>query len=199
MYSEKYRLKRSINICDTEYEIRSDYGVILDIIEALNDPDLDNESKALVALKIFYPDFTDMPPEHYEEALKGCYRYVNGWQDDDGQQHPKVMDWEKDFPLVVGAVNRVLGYDVRSVPYDVKSNTGGVPWETFLSAFREIGDCTFAQVVNIRNKIRSGKKLEKYEREWYERNRDIVDLKTAYSEDEEAEFEKWSGRKTTKG
>ena len=41
----------------------------------------------------------------------------------------------------------------------------------------EIGDCTFANVVSIRNKLSKGIKLEKSEQEFYKENRKMVDLR----------------------
>ena len=39
---------------------------------------------------------------------------------------------------------------------------------------------------------RTGKKLEKWEREWYRKNRDLVDLPMKYSESEKALLEEWT-------
>lgn len=55
---------------------------------------------------------------------------------------------------------------------------------TFQSAFMEIGDCTFAQVVSIRDKIAKGKKLDKSDREFHNRNKHLVDFKNKYSSTE---------------
>lgn len=181
-----YGLPKTVNVNGTEYKIRSDFRAVLDICTALKDPDVEEEDRALIALKIFYPDFSNMPSEDYQEAVRQCWIFMNMGKEETHQASPGLYSWEQDFDLIIAAVNKYFGRDVRSDKY--------MHLWTFISAFSEIGDCVFAQVMNIRNKMRSGKKLEKYEREWYERNRDIVDLKTAYSEDEEAEFKKWSGR-----
>ena len=50
----KYRLPTSINIDGVECEFNSDYRDILHIFEALNDPDLLDEEKTMVALQLFY-------------------------------------------------------------------------------------------------------------------------------------------------
>ena len=63
-------LPKSLDICGTEYAIRYDFRVILEICAAMEDPELDKQDKAIVAMVIFYPDFEDMPPEHYQEAIK---------------------------------------------------------------------------------------------------------------------------------
>ena len=179
-----YDLPTSINIGDTTYEIRSDYRAILDICVALSDPELDNQSRAIVALTIFYPSFEDMPHEHYEEALKKCFWFINGGKEDNGQKQPRLMDWEQDFPILVAPVNRVLGQEIRLAEY--------LHWWSFLSAYMEIGgDCTFAQVVSIRDKLARHKKLEQQEKEWLRRNRDLVDFKRKYTDAEEELLKQW--------
>ncbi len=72
------------------------------------------------------------------------------------------------------AINRVAGQEVRAAEY--------IHWWTLLGYYYEIGgDCMFANVVAIRDKIKRGKKLEKHEKELYRRNKDIIDLKSKYS------------------
>ena len=40
----------------------------------------------------------------------------------------------------------------------------------------EIGECTFSTVVSIRSKRAKGKKLDKWEEEFYRENRKMIDL-----------------------
>ena len=102
------------------------------------------------------------------------------------------MAWEQDFQYIVAPVNRVLGYETRALEYDQEGNTGGVHWWTFLSAYMEIGDCLFAQIVGIRSKKAKGKKLDKTEQEFYRKNKEIVDIKVCYTESEEALIKAWT-------
>lgn len=57
--------------------------------------------------------------------------------------------------------------------------------------YQEIGDCLFAQVVRIRDKKAHGKSLDKQDREFYRKNRDIIDLKTTYTESEKDVLAAW--------
>ena len=190
-----YDLPESVEVGGREYKIRSDFRPILDICVALNDPELSDEEKAETVLEIFYPDADEIPPEHLQEALNKCFRFINGGEEDDVSEikkPPRLEDWEQDFPLIVAPVNKVLGYETRAVPYDPKTNTGGVHWLTFLSAFNEVGgDCTFAQVVAIRSKLAKGKKLDKSEKEWLKNNRKLVDFKRKYTEKEDEYLKQW--------
>ena len=57
-------------------------------------------------------------------------------------------------------------------------------WWTFVSFYYEIGDCMFAQIVNIRSKQAKGTKLEKHEREFYNANREAIDLRQGITDAE---------------
>lgn len=182
-----YDLPTSLPVCGAEYEIRSDYRAILDIIIALNDPELTDSEKVTIALLIFYPSFEDIPYEHCQEALRQCFWFINGGQDEPAERKSsiKLMDWEQDFQHIVAPVNRVIGREIRAEKY--------LHWWTFLSAYMEIGECTFAQIVHIRSMKASGKQLSKQDREWYAHNRSLVDLPTKYTSEEEELLKKWGG------
>lgn len=186
-----YDLPKSFDICGTEYDIRYDFRPILEICAAMEDPELDNRDKVLVALTIFYPDLENMPPEYYPEAIKQCFWFIDGGEEFDNQKRPKLVSWDQDLPYIIAPVNRILGHETREIHYDAKTNTGGLHWWTFLSAFREIGECTFSQIVRIRNLLAKGKKLDKPDQEWYRRNRNLVDFKHTYTESENDILSKW--------
>lgn len=171
-----YTLPTSQTLGGIEYEIRSDFRAVLDICAALNDPELTNDEKAIVALTIFYPDVETIPDEYLEDALKACFEFISCGEENDGKRKPKLMDWEQDFKHIVPAVNRVLGQEIRATDY--------LHWWTFIGAYNEIGDCLFAQIVGIRNKKAHGKRLDKFEQEWYRNNRGLIDFKQKYTESE---------------
>lgn len=167
-------LPTSLTVGGVKYEIRSDYRAALDILAALSDPELTDEDRALVALTILYPGFEDMPPEHYQEAVEKCYWFIDGGSTETaGRKRPRLVDWEQDFQYIVAPINRVTGREIRAVEY--------MHYWTFLAAYYEIGDCTFAQIVRIRNLKAKGKKLDKQDQEWYRQNRHLVDFKTPYT------------------
>ena len=180
-----WELPVSVDIQGTAYGIRSDYRCILDICAVVADPELDNHDKAEAALDIFYPNFAEMPPEHWQEAVERCFWFLNGGDQPDGHKAPKLVDWEQDFSLLIPPVNRVLGQEVRSIQY--------LHWWTFLGAYQEIGDCTFAQVIRIRDHMSRGKKMDKQDQEWYQRNRHLVDFKMKYTEQEIEDNKTWLG------
>lgn len=151
------------------YPIRWDFRAVLDLFEAMNDPDATDQERGYYLLVILYEDFEAIPKDLWEDAAEKGLWFLNGGSAAPQKKTPKLMDWEQDFPIIIPAINRIAGCEVRELP--------SLHWWTFLGYYQEIGDCTFAQVVNIRNKQRRGKSLEKYEREYYERNRELVDMK----------------------
>lgn len=180
-----YSLPKAVQICGAEYDIRWDYRPILDICAALSDPDLSDEERAYAALDIFYPDFDEMPQERYQEAVRQCLWFVNCGEEPENRKSPRLIDWEQDFPLIANPINRVLGREIRE--------DAPLHWFTFMSAYQEIGDCTFAQVVRTRDKRARGKPLDKSEREWYRRNQQLVDFKRKYTSADEALMKEWGG------
>lgn len=194
MYMDNSRLKKSVEIAGEEYAIRYDYSIAKEIINVSNSPeyaDLSDGEKAYMILSAFYVDYDQLPQKHYQEAIDKCMDFIACGIPRPKGKAPRLVDWEQDWPLIVGAINRILGYDIRSIPYDPKTNTGGVSWETCMSAYIEIGDCLLAQIVSMRDKLARGKKLEKHEREWYRHNKELVDFKTKYTQAEEEFLRQW--------
>lgn len=190
---ESYDLPTSVSVGGAEREIRSDYRAALDVMRVLSDPELTDGERAFVALSIFYVDADGIARRDMDEAVSRMYWFLGGGEEPsrDRRKKPRLMDWDQDFPLIVGPVNRVLGMEVRSVPYDREANAGGLHWWTFLGAYREIGDCMFAQVVSIRKKRAMGQKLDKADKQFYEGNRELVDLRRKATEAEAALLAEW--------
>lgn len=179
-----YDLPTSADIGGQTYRIRSDYRPILDVMDVLGEaPEIDEE-RAMTALSIFYEDFLSIPLSHMQDAIGYMLWFVNGGDEPSGAKNPKLMDWGQDFPLIVAPVNRVVGCEIRSVEY--------LHWWSFLAAYREIGDCLFAQVVSIRKQKRKGKKLDKADEQFYRENRALVDFKVKETEAELEILEEWT-------
>ncbi len=180
-----YDLPTSLEIGGKEYAIRSDYRAILDVMDVLSDAELDDNGRGALALTVFYTDVNDIPRADLEEAVQRMMWFIGGGQEQKGGRRLRLMDWSQDFHLIVAPVNKVLGYECRAVDY--------LHWWTFLSAYYEIGDCTFAQVVSVRKKLKTGKKLDKQEREFYRDNHAMVDLKAKETAEETETFDHWIG------
>nr|DAO12765.1 MAG TPA: hypothetical protein [Caudoviricetes sp.] len=113
--------------------------------------------------------------------------FINGGRDEaPARPQPKVIDWEQDGSLIVADVNRVAGCEVRSLQF--------CHWWTFLAWFQGIGEGQLSTVVSIREKRRRGKKLEAWEREFYQEHREMVDFKKRYTDEEREEQERLKRR-----
>lgn len=164
----------SLNIGGVEYEIRTDYRVVLDLLMALNDPELfdsDNKMSAYmqsrVILEIMFPDCDNIPQEHIQEALDKVAEFIDMGIGDDSKK-PKTMDWEQDAPIIIPAINKVLNREIRAEKY--------MHWWTFLGAYMEIGEGLFSNIIHIRQKKAKGKKLEKWELDFYKENKSLIDF-----------------------
>lgn len=178
-----YDLPTTLTVGGKEYEIRTDYRVIFTLLEVLNDTEFSDADKARATIETLFPNWQDIPD--YAEALKQCFWFIDMGQPSNANS-PRLVDWEKDFPYIIAPVNRVLGYECRSV--------AGLHWWTFLGAYMEIGgECAFSQIVSIRSKLAKGKKLEKYERDWLRQNRELVSLPQKYTAEDKEMLKKWTG------
>lgn len=176
---DAWRLPTKLNIGGKDWDIRTDFRVVLDVISALTDPDLENDEKWLACLMIMFVDFDKLPPSDYGEACEQVKTFIDmgaDKKDENGPVHPRVMDWEHDAQMIIPAVNRVMNKEIRAEAY--------MHWWTFLSAYMEIGECTYSHVLNIRTKKAKGKKLEKWEQEFLRNNKDLITLETKKSQDE---------------
>ena len=177
-------LPTEIQIGEKIYHItkKCDYRVVLDVIIALNDEDMTTEEKVICGLLLFYEELTRENIRfcpHLEQLQKEMFRIINGGeeQEENAEQKPQLMDWEHDFPVLVSPINRVLGFEIRSVDY--------LHWMSLLSAYMEIGECTFSTIVSIRSKRAKGKKLDKWEEEYIREHRKMVELPRKLTAEEE--------------
>lgn len=171
-------LPKSVTVGGKQWRIRTDFRDVLQIISAFNDPDVPKEEKALVCLVILYPDFDRMPQRLYEEALQKAVFFID-LDSSSEKETPRVMDWEQDAGILFPAVNKVAGFEVRSVRY--------LHWWTFMGYCMAIDDGVFSQVLSLRMKRAKGKRLEKYEKEYWLSNLDICELRPKLSAEEQAE------------
>ncbi len=180
-----FSLPTTVTVSGTEYPVRADFRVILEIFVMLEDPELSNSDKTEALLRMFYEDRP--PSEDIEKAVRAFLDFLEpgGAESRRGRKSPGLIRWEQDFPLIVGPVNHVLGMECRSAPW--------LHWYTFLAAYMDMDpDCVFAQVLRIREKLRTGKKLEKWERDFYKRNPDLVQPPVRLTEAETAFLKEWT-------
>lgn len=174
-----WELPESLTVGGTDWKIRTDFRAILDILKYFSDPEYELDEKWEICLDILYEDYEKMFPDLKQEAAEKAVWFIDMGIEDDGKRMPHTMDWEQDAPIIIPSVNKVLGTEIRSAKY--------IHWWTFLGAYMEIGNGLFSQVLGIRKKKAKGKRLEKWENEFYKENKNLIDLKEKYTEEEKEE------------
>ena len=169
-------LPTSLEVNGKQWEIRSDYRDILNVIVAFEDPDLKPEEKQYVALFIIYKDFANMPPDDLKQAYEAALWFIDGGKKEAKSSGPRTMDWERDAAILFPAINTVAGQEVRAMPY--------LHWWTFIGYFMEIQKGVFATVLQLRSKKAKKKKFEKDEQDFWRSNKDICELKPKLSTEE---------------
>ena len=157
---------------------KCDYRIVLKCIKALKDNDLTDEQKGKCALIIFYENYNEIVD--VQSAVDEMLRII-GYDEEPNQQEsnkPALMDWEHDFKQIAPPISRILGYSVRNPEQYTH-------WYDFIGAYMEIGECTWATIISIRDKKQKHKKLEKWEEEFCREHPDLVNLPVKFTKEEE--------------
>lgn len=163
-----YELPTEIIIKGHPYNIRNrgDYRVVMDVFSVLDDPELEQEERIISALIIFYEDFNSVEDvlnfPYLEQSIEQMYKFFNGDKVESVTQARKLIDWEDDSAMICAAINNVAGKEIRTESY--------IHWWTFLSYYMSIGESVLSTVVNIRDKMMTGKKMEKWENDYKREN-----------------------------
>lgn len=177
-------LPETLTVGDRDYLIRADYRNALQVYEAFNDPEFEIGEQWIMAIYLLFEEFTCA--DDVEEAFRNGFD-VNeaaaqiNWYLSVGRSCSKdtekpVYSWAQDEQMIFAAVNAVAGREVREEEY--------MHWWTFSGCMSEIGEDTLTFIVSIRDKINRGKKLESHEREFYQRNKELVDIRKPKSRKE---------------
>lgn len=179
----------SIEVNGHEYPIRTDYRAVIDLLIALSSPDTlgdteeeTNYIRTMIVLEIMFPNFETIEQDDLSEAIKKVFEFIDmGMDDDSHKNNIRLMDWEQDAGMIIPAVNRVLNKEIRAESY--------IHWWTFLSAYLEIGECSFSHVVALRDKKAKGKKLEKWEQDFIRENKNVILLHSKKTDEDRAREE----------
>ncbi len=174
-----WELPRTAVIGGVSYDLNTDFRDILEIMGYLSDETNPEYLRWRIAIALFYNG--DIPQEYQQQAMEYLADFITCGQRDE-KPAPKLLDWEQDAQTIVADVNKVAGVEIRAVPY--------LHWWTFLSYFHAIGEGQLSTLISIRDKLRRGEKLEKWEQDYYRENKQRVDLKPSYSAEELAEQER---------
>ena len=176
------RLPQTLDVGGISYDIRTDFRSILLVIAAFNDDELTDAEKLYVCLKQIYKKFESIPHDAYAEAYKQAVWFINCGEDPEkeGRKSPRTVNWIKDESLIFPAINRAAGQEVRLAKY--------MHWWSFMGYFQSIDkESTYGYILMLRQKRAKGKKLEKWESEFWNNNRALCDLNLTASSGHDAE------------
>ena len=194
-----YTLPTTVKIRDNDFKIRNkgDFRMVLDCFNALQDDNLSEQERVISSLIIFYDDvhsYEDLcvlfkDDEDLKLAIEKMYEFFNCNQKEVGaKQNYKLIDWDNDSQIICSAINNVANIEIRSLEY--------LHWWTFMGYYISIGESVLSTVVGIRHKIATGKKLEKYEKDFRKDNPNYFnfDYRTSEQREEDAKFRAmWEG------
>lgn len=177
-------LPQTLTVGGAEYPIRTDYRNVLQVFEAVSDMELTQGEKWIVSTYLLFEDF--QCADDVYNAIENGFDIADaakqiGWfilmgKEAEETRELPTYDWQHDEQMIFSAVNKVYRGEVREVDY--------MHWWTFLGYFNEVDEGMFTFVVNIRNKLNNHKKLEKYEREFLNKNRDLIKIKPKMTKEE---------------
>ncbi len=171
---DRWDLPRQAVIGGKVYQLHADYRDILEIFSYLEDPDLPEYLRWQIAVALFYEEA--VPEDCLQEAMEYLSVFLRCGEQEQGAPGPKLLDWEQDAGAIVADVNKVAGQEIRALPF--------LHWWTFLAYFHAIGEGQLSTLISLRDKLRRGKKLEPWEKDFYRENKRRVDLPRRYSREE---------------
>lgn len=178
-----YELPTTLTVGGVEYDIRTDFRAVLDVLKYASDPEYEDDEKAVIMLRIIFVEWEKIPPCYIQEALQAAVDFIDTGIAKDDIGAPALMDWEQDAPIIIPAINKTIGCEIRSLPY--------FHWWSFLGAYMETSsESLYSEVIRVRRKRVMGKSLEKYEKDFYKANKSLVDLKRKETPEERAEKDK---------
>lgn len=164
-----YKILTNIEIGDHKYAIRDkgDYRIVLECFDCLEDVELTQQERLISCLIVFFEDFNTLEDvlncPDLEELVYEMFKFFNCGDDaESNKPQKKLMDWKQDSQLICAAVNAVAHTEIRAAEY--------LHWWTFLGYYMSIGESLYSTIITIRDKMVSGKKLEKHENEFKNKN-----------------------------
>lgn len=171
----------SLEVDGEYYRIDSDFLTALSIMRMYNDEAMSIYTKHVCMLEMLYSyvdedgEVVTNIPENADQAVIEGIKFLtmgkeNGMEDEE-EVKPRLMDFEKDYSYIIAAINKTIGRDIR---FDDNAH-----WWTFMGYCQELSEDTLiSSIISIRSKLAKGgeSSLDKYDKEFYNENRDIIDI-----------------------
>lgn len=131
-------LPTRLDVNGKSYAIRTDMQDVLKILQAFNDPELENEEKVYICLFILYRDFDQMPQDDYSAAYKAAVEFMDCGIHNGGQNRPSVrtMDWEQDAPLIFPPSTRLQGVRCAASRICTGGRSWAISWRSMTASSR---------------------------------------------------------------
>lgn len=174
------KLPTSLNVNGREFAINADFRPCVNIMRMFERNDLTDCEKIECMVGILYED--EIPMSYFVDAAQSAVWFLNLGNEEDqkisagSRNLGRLFSWEQDLKFIISAVDRSAGFSIRSKDFYHF-------WE-FMSAFFESGECVFNTLVHQRKLKKTGKQT-KADKEWWAENREIAELKTALTQDEQ--------------
>lgn len=158
-------------------DINYDFRPCITIMQMLERTDLTEYEKIQVMVGLLFVEEIE-DGELIEAAQEATWflNLGNTIQENSGIDYGRLYSWEQDGRFIFSATDRVLGFSSRRAEE--------LHWWEFIGAFYEIGECTFSTIVHQRKLKKKGKQTET-DREWWNENKDIAQLRMEYTPEEE--------------
>lgn len=159
-----WTLPTALTVGKAQIPIRADFRQVLAVLRALDDDCLPLFARWRKALRLFY--CSPIAPDDRQEAMEQLSAFISCGQN--AAPGPRLISWDHDAHLIIAQVNQVAGREIRQEAF--------LHWWTFLGYFHGLGPGPFCQVLAIREKLRSGKKLDEAEQKLLHANPKMVRL-----------------------
>lgn len=175
--ASKWKLPEALRVGQKNWPIRSAFEHGLNCMRVLESEELDSAEKADCVVRILFPDWQDIYADGLaEESIKEAFEFLNaglepkqnGTRDDTSEENKPIIFWEKDWSLMVAAINEHRDRDIRTEE--------NLHWWTFYGYILGIDkESLYAQILSLRDKMRRGEKLNKMEVKYIEENPQYFD------------------------
>lgn len=151
----------------TEYDgfpIDADFGVGIQILQALEDEELTEQEQIGTALSLLFPQgISDA-----QTAIAGLMWFLTDWNHDKhtSEDKTKVTDYDIDQWRIYAAFRQAYGINL---------NTDRLHFWEFMGLLTNLPECAYTRVVDIRAKKITGK-MSKEERSIYKKLKDAYSL-----------------------
>lgn len=164
-----------IELGGKKYKIDADFRNCISIMQMFEDTEIYENEKPIIMVKLLF--FEEIPNKVFYEAIEKSMMFLDIQTSKEQLEENnnftvdnigRLYSWSQDIKYIIPAVDRVLGFSSRRQQF--------LHWWEFIGSFMEIGECTFTTLIHQRKLKKTGKQT-KDDKEWWNNNRNIAELK----------------------